>query len=59
MAIERNDVDERQARLDVIIGEFRAARQRLLVKQATALWNRSEAHRRAAAKVELPPAKIN
>jgi hypothetical protein len=37
MAIERGDIDERQARLDVIVAEFRAAQQRRLVKQGIAL----------------------
>ncbi len=33
MAIDRNDTDERQARLDTMIEEFRAAQQRQLVKR--------------------------
>ena len=33
MAIDRNDNDERQARLDAMIEEFRAARQRVIVKR--------------------------
>lgn len=36
------DVDERQARVDALIAEFRAAQERRRVKIATALWNRSE-----------------
>ena len=43
MAIDRNDTDERQARLDAAIDQHRAAQQRRLVKQGIALWNRTEA----------------
>ena len=57
MAIERGDIDERQARLDVIVSEFRAAQQRRLVKQGIALWNRSDAAQRTAAARAQPPAK--
>jgi hypothetical protein len=59
-AIERGDIDERQARLDVIVAEFRAAQQRRLVKQAIALWNRSDvAKRTAAARAQPPAEKLN
>ena len=43
MAIDRNDADERQVRLDEMIEEFRTARQQRLVKQGIALWKRAEA----------------
>lgn len=52
MAISRNDSEERQARLDAIIDEFRAAQQRRLVKAEIALWNRTEAARQAMACVK-------
>jgi hypothetical protein len=42
MAIERNDLEERQARLDMMIAELRAAEQRRLVKVGSALWRRTE-----------------
>jgi hypothetical protein len=43
-----------------MIDEFRAARQRRLVKQGIALWNRTEqAYRNEAAKGEPPPVKLN
>lgn len=60
MAIDRNDIDERQARLDVMIAEFRAAQQRQTVKQGIALWNRTElAQPKLAAYAALPPEKLN
>jgi len=43
MAIERGDADERQARIDMMIGEFRAAQQRRLLKRGIGLWKRAEA----------------
>ena len=42
MAIERNNIEERQARLDAMIAEFRAAQQRRLVKVGKALWGSTE-----------------
>lgn len=55
MAIDRNDRDEREARLNALIEEFRAAQQRRLVKRGIALWNRAEADQQAMAWVEPPP----
>jgi len=60
MAIDRNDSEERQARLDKMIEEFRAAQQRRLVKVGIALWNRTEAAQRAMACVEpAPPEQVH
>ena len=60
MAIDRNDSEERQARLDARIEEFRAAQQRRLVKEGIVLWNRTEAAHRALACVEpAPPDKVH
>jgi len=60
MVSERNKVEAHQARLDAMIAEFRVARQRRLVKQGIALWNRTEVvQRQAAAQAELPPTKRN
>ena len=55
MAIDRNDSEERQARLDWMTEEFRAAQQRRIVKAGIALWNRTEAAQQAMACVEPPP----
>lgn len=55
MAIDRNDRDEREARLNALIEEFRAAQQRRLVKRGIALWNRAEAAHQAMACVDPPP----
>ena len=60
MANELEPPHEQQARLERMLDEFRAARQRRLVKQGMALWNRTEeAHRNAAARGEPPPEKLN
>jgi hypothetical protein len=60
MAIDRNDSDERQARLDAMIAEFRAAQQRRLVKAGKVLWNRTEAAQQAMACAEpAPPDKVH
>ena len=60
MPIDRNDIEERQARLDAMIQEFRAAQQRRLVKAGRILWNRTEAAQRAMACVEpAPPDKLH
>ena len=60
MAIDRNDSDERQARLDVMIEEFRAAQQRQLVKRAIDLVKRAEAARQATACfAPTPPVKVH
>lgn len=61
MAVERHDIDNRQARIDKMIAEFHAARQRRLVKQGIALWNRTEAALREelAAQAEPPPTRPN
>jgi len=51
---------EQQARLDRMIDEFRAARQRRLVKQGITLGDRTDqAYRNEAAKGEPPPEKVN
>ena len=48
MAIERNTLEEQQARLDVMIAEHRVAEQRRLVKLGIALWNRTESSQQRA-----------
>ena len=53
MAIDRNDSEERQARLDAMIEEFRAAQQRRLVKAEMARWSRIQAAQRGL--VCVPP----
>lgn len=60
MARQSDRTAEQQARLDRIIDEFRAARQRDLVKQGIALWDRTEeAYRNSVARVDPPPVKLN
>jgi hypothetical protein len=58
MAIDRNDADERQARLDAMTEEFRAARQQRLVKQGIALWRCAETAQ-AMALPGPPPEKLH
>ena len=59
MAIDRNDIEERQLRLDAMIEEFRAAQQRQLVKRERAQQNRAEATQQAMACVMPPPEKLH
>jgi len=59
MVIDRHDADDRQARIDKMIAEFRAARQRRQVKQGAALWNRTEEALRHASRAEPPPMKLH
>jgi hypothetical protein len=55
-----NDSEDRQARLDAMIEEFRAAQQRRLVKAELALWSRTEAAQQATASVKpAPPDKVH
>jgi hypothetical protein len=53
--IDRTDIEERQARLDAMIEEFRAAQQRRLVKAEIALWNRTGAAQQAMACIKPAP----
>lgn len=60
MPIEHSDVEERLERIDRMVEEFRAARQRRLVKLGKALWRRTETDQHAlAVHAELPPSKVN
>ncbi len=49
---DNETTDARQARLEFLLEEFRAAQQRRRVKQGIALWNRTVAQ---AALTEKPP----
>jgi len=60
MNSDRNDSEERQARLDAMVEEFEAARRRRLVKIGIALWNHTEARQQAMASVApAPPDKVH
>ena len=59
MAIKQNDRDERQARLDAMIAEFRAAQERRLVKVGKALWRRTEEAQRSPSAAVDPVPKMN
>jgi hypothetical protein len=54
-----NRLEEEQARLDAMMAEFRAARQRRLEKQAIAEVNRRLTQRTPAVDPKVPPAKLN
>ena len=58
--IDRNDSDERQARIDSMIETFRVAQQRRLVKRGIVRWNRAEAAQAAMAwSRPQAPAKVH
>lgn len=59
MAIERDEIDERRARIDGMVAEFRAARQRRLVKQGIALWKRNKMEQHLAALATPAPTRIH
>jgi hypothetical protein len=58
MANDDNTADQRQARLEFMLEEFRAAQQRRRVKQGIALWNRTVAQI-ALAEQSPAPEKLN
>jgi hypothetical protein len=57
MAIQRNDTDEREARLKLLIERFQDSEKRALVKRGVELWTRSE--QLLWLQPALPAAKIN
>jgi hypothetical protein len=59
MAIQRDATEERQARLDTLIEQLRAAEKRQLLKRGIALWTRTEADEASPYDVILPEEKIN
>jgi hypothetical protein len=60
MAVKREHANERRARIDAMIDEFRAAQQRRLVKRGIVLWKRTEAADQARVWAEPPtPEKIH
>ena len=54
MAIQRDDTDERQARLDAMIEQIRAEKRALLAR-GIALWRQTEAERRILRHGAMPP----
>lgn len=60
MAIDRDDRDERQARIEWMMNEFEEARRRQLVKRGIALWTRTEtAEPNPLSKPNRPVDKLN
>ena len=42
MAIQRDEKDERDKRIDILTEQFRAAEKRALLKRGIELWTRTE-----------------
>ena len=42
MAIQRDQKDEREQRIDILTEQFRAAEKRALLKRGIELWTRTE-----------------
>jgi hypothetical protein len=60
MAIQRNDKDEREARMDILIERFQEAERRDLLKRGIGLWTQTEAQSGILfPHAPLPPNKIN
>jgi hypothetical protein len=59
MAIQRDKTNDRNAALDLVIEQFRAAEKRALVRRGVELWTRAEAERVMAPLRPLGPHKIN
>jgi hypothetical protein len=59
MAIQRDATGQRQARLDALIEELRAAEKRQLLKRGILLWTRAEAQKGIAPHDAIPSEKIN
>jgi hypothetical protein len=59
MANQRDNTDERQARLDLLIEQFRTAEKHALLKRGIRLWTRTETQDGFARYPTLPAEKIN
>jgi hypothetical protein len=58
MAIDRIEPADRRARIEQLIEEYRAARQRRLVQRAIELWRDTEA-RQQFVELEAPPQRVH
>jgi hypothetical protein len=59
MAIQQDATEGRQARLDALIDELRAAEKRQLLKRGLLLWTRAEAQKEIEPHGAIPSEKIN
>ena len=59
MAIQHDQVEEQQARLERMIDEFRAAQQRRVEKQEIARSNRDGRRHPQPPTQDIPPAQAN
>jgi len=59
MAIDHDNLEERQARLDAMIAEFRVAQQRRLVRVGKALWRSTEEAPRSPSAAVKPALTLN
>jgi hypothetical protein len=58
MPIDRNDTEERLARIEQMIEEFRQAKQRELVRRGLRLWRRAEARQQMVV-LDAEPERIH
>lgn len=58
MAIDRSGTSDRLARIENVIEEYRALKQRRLLRLAVRLWRRAEARQRLAA-LETPLERVH
>ena len=60
MAIQRDDKDEQETRLNTMIEQIRTAEQRALLKRGITLWTRAERQPGIVPfDTTLPPNKVN
>ena len=55
MAIHNDNAEERQARLVLLVEQYRDTEQRRLLKRGIALWKRTEAERALFPDASKPP----
>ncbi|HEY3161395.1 MAG TPA: hypothetical protein VGJ78_20655 [Vicinamibacterales bacterium] len=59
MTNPHDTIEEREARLQTKIKEYRAAEKRRLIKHGIALWTRTEIEQTMAYEAKLQPEKVN
>jgi hypothetical protein len=59
MTNPHDTLEEREARLQMKITEYRASEQRRLIKHASALWTRTEIEQTMAHEAKSQPGKVN
>lgn len=59
MTNPKDTLEEREARLQTKMEEYRASEKRRLIKHASALWTRTEIAQSMAHEAESEPGKVN